>query len=90
VSSYHHQAIDVLGSGLLATARAADGVIEAVEHVGGTLLGVQWHPEDLARTSVTDAALFQDLVARASGFRRSSPGLASVEPRVSGSKEAVS
>lgn len=45
-NSFHHQAVDRVGRGLRAVARAADGVIEAVEGEGETfLLGVQWHPE---------------------------------------------
>lgn len=65
VSSYHHQAVDRIGAGLTVTARADDGCIEALEHEGGTLLAVQWHPEDLHATNPTDAALFTDLVERA-------------------------
>jgi putative glutamine amidotransferase len=65
VSSYHHQAVDRVGAGLSVAARAADGCIEALEHDAGTLLAVQWHPEDLCRTHPTDAALFTDLVERA-------------------------
>jgi gamma-glutamyl-gamma-aminobutyrate hydrolase PuuD len=43
----HHQAIKDLGPGLRATARADDGVIEAVELEGASfVLGVQWHPEE--------------------------------------------
>jgi gamma-glutamyl-gamma-aminobutyrate hydrolase PuuD len=43
----HHQSIDALGRGLVVTARAADGVIEAVELPGASfVLGVQWHPEE--------------------------------------------
>jgi putative glutamine amidotransferase len=43
----HHQAIDRLGKGLVATATAADGVIEAVEMPSAHfVLGVQWHPEE--------------------------------------------
>lgn len=44
---HHHQAIDRLGSGLLVTARARDGVPEAIElsDDGRWVLGVQWHPE---------------------------------------------
>jgi putative glutamine amidotransferase len=42
----HHQALDQLGRGLEVTARARDGVIEAVELPGSRfVLAVQWHPE---------------------------------------------
>jgi len=44
---HHHQAIDRLGSGLLVTGSARDGVPEAIELEGDDswVLGVQWHPE---------------------------------------------
>jgi len=46
VRSHHHQGVDRLGAGLVVTARAEDGVVEALEGAGGGfLLGVQWHPE---------------------------------------------
>ncbi|ROQ62749.1 putative glutamine amidotransferase [Streptomyces sp. 840.1] len=46
VPTYHHQAVDRLGAGLVASAHAADGAVEAVELPGpGWVLGVQWHPE---------------------------------------------
>jgi putative glutamine amidotransferase len=46
VNSSHHQAIREPAGGLLVTAHAADGVIEAVEWTGGGwVMGVQWHPE---------------------------------------------
>ncbi|MGN5634676.1 gamma-glutamyl-gamma-aminobutyrate hydrolase family protein [Streptomyces sp. AC154] len=46
VPTYHHQAVDRLGAGLVASAHAADGTVEAVERPGpGWVLGVQWHPE---------------------------------------------
>lgn len=47
VASAHHQAVDVLGTGLRVTARAADGCIEAVEGTSpeSWQLGIQWHPE---------------------------------------------
>jgi putative glutamine amidotransferase len=45
VMSHHHQAVDVLGAGLVATGWSDDGVIEAAELPTGFVLGVQWHPE---------------------------------------------
>lgn len=46
VNSVHHQSIDVLGAGLVACARADDGVIEAVVSTRHRWVrGVQWHPE---------------------------------------------
>jgi putative glutamine amidotransferase len=45
VVSHHHQAIDVVGRGLVASGWSDDGVVEAAEGRGGFLLGVQWHPE---------------------------------------------
>ena len=49
ISSSHHQAIDRPGEDLIVTAKADDGIIEAVERADKTnkqfLLGIQWHPE---------------------------------------------
>jgi putative glutamine amidotransferase len=48
VNSLHHQAVAQAGDTLRVTARATDGVIEAVEDASKRfLLGVQWHPEKL-------------------------------------------
>ncbi|MEU6667717.1 gamma-glutamyl-gamma-aminobutyrate hydrolase family protein [Streptomyces sp. NPDC046727] len=47
VPTYHHQAVDRLGEGLVPSAHAEDGTVEAVELPAdrGWALGVQWHPE---------------------------------------------
>jgi len=51
VNSRHHQAPKDLGEGLVASATAPDGVIEAIEDPNRRFcLGVQWHPENFWRT----------------------------------------
>ncbi len=45
VTSAHHQAIDVLGKGLLAVAASDDQILEAIEHESLPIICVQWHPE---------------------------------------------
>lgn len=49
VNSFHHQAVQTLASDLVVTARATDGLIEAVEMPDNPfgVIGVQWHPECL-------------------------------------------
>jgi len=56
VNNSHHQALGKLGAGFRAAARAADGIVEAIESEPGSdvlWFGVQFHPErmdgDLAR-----------------------------------------
>ena len=53
VNSFHHQAILEPAPGLRVTARATDGLIEAVEFTNGSpnLIGVQWHPECIQKYS---------------------------------------
>lgn len=65
VSSYHHQAVDAVGAGLRVVGRAADGIVEALEHERAEMLAVQWHPEDTSATDPTQQALFDWLVERA-------------------------
>jgi putative glutamine amidotransferase len=63
VPTHHHQAIDELGQGLVATAWTDDGIVEAAEfHDEGApfMLAVQWHPE-----VADDLSLFRGLVAAA-------------------------
>jgi putative glutamine amidotransferase len=45
VNTYHHQTVERLGAGLFVVGRAADGVIEIVEHEEHRIVAVQWHPE---------------------------------------------
>jgi len=65
VTSHHHQGLGRVGEGLVETAWAADGTLEAVEDPSLRFtVGVQWHPE-----SGEDAALFEALVAEARAYR---------------------
>jgi putative glutamine amidotransferase len=65
VNSRHHQAVQTVGSGLVVSATAPDGVIEAVEDPSKRFcVGVQWHPENFYRTGEF-RALFEALVAAA-------------------------
>ncbi|GIH69971.1 gamma-glutamyl-gamma-aminobutyrate hydrolase [Sphaerimonospora thailandensis] len=80
-SCYHHQCASTLGDGLVATAYAEDGTVEAAElrlsneqaeptgSAGpyGWFLGVQWHPEDTAATDPVNQRIFDALVAAARG-----------------------
>ena len=66
VNSLHHQAVEVAGAGLVASAWAEDGTIEAIEGAGTLrLIGVQWHPELLV-AEASHSALFDWLVEEAS------------------------
>ena len=67
-NSHHIQAVAALGAGLRAAARAADGVIEAVESVDGRVIGLQFHPERMLDRALP---LFQDLVERAAAAKSS-------------------
>lgn len=66
VNSMHHQAINQLGDGLVATAWADDGCIEGAELPGRRfVLGVQWHPEEMASQNEPSRRLFAGFVAAA-------------------------
>lgn len=69
VNSFHHQAVDpsALGAGLVVSALAEDGTIEAIEAIDSLrfLLGVQWHPEMLVKLKDPSAlALFEAFATR--------------------------
>jgi putative glutamine amidotransferase len=62
VNTRHLQAIASVGDGFSVSARAPDGVIEAIEHENGRIFGVQFHPE---RMGATTQPLFRHLVTLA-------------------------
>ena len=45
IASGHHQAVDRVGEGLVVTAIADDGTVEALEDPSRWVASVQWHPE---------------------------------------------
>ena len=47
VNSRHHQSVGRTGKDLVVSARAADGIVEAIEKPDAAFcIGVQWHPEN--------------------------------------------
>jgi putative glutamine amidotransferase len=75
VNSVHHQAIDRVAPGLVVTATAPDGMIEAVETPDDRwwVLGVQWHPEEFVRDDhAPDHGLF---AALANAIERAEAGM---------------
>jgi|SRR5262245_4515291 len=65
VNSMHHQAVRALGVGLTAAAWAPDQIVEGVEldDPERFVVGVQWHPEELAARSEPARRLFAALVS---------------------------
>ena len=70
VNSHHHQAIETIGRDLLATAWAADGLVEGLEDTRSDryALAVQWHPELGWRQDGFSQALFQRFVSEAQSY----------------------
>ncbi len=65
VNTRHLQAVATVGRGLRVSARAPDGVIEAIESPDGRLIGVQFHPERMGSEGLL---LFRHLVRQAEKF----------------------
>jgi putative glutamine amidotransferase len=60
VNSRHHQAVGRIGAGLLVSAKAPDGTVEALEDPKRRfVLAVQWHPEERAPRNPSDRTLFE-------------------------------
>ncbi|MBQ9010487.1 MAG: gamma-glutamyl-gamma-aminobutyrate hydrolase family protein [Clostridia bacterium] len=62
VNSFHHQAIKQVAPGFSVSAKARDGIIEAIEIRGEHILGVQWHPEVMIPVHPEHLGLFRQLV----------------------------
>jgi len=70
VNSHHHQALETVGRELVATAWAADDLIEAAEDPRDDrwVLGVQWHPELAWEQDSLSLALFSRFIEEARKF----------------------
>jgi putative glutamine amidotransferase len=76
VNSYHHQAIDRLGAGVVPVAWADDGVVEALELAGDAwVLGVQWELQESWKDDERMLAVFEAFVS-ATARRRARPAAA--------------
>lgn len=68
--SYHHQAVDEVAPGLIVSALAKDGTIEAIEDQSKPFwLGVQWHPERTPEDVATQS-LFNTFIEAARNYRK--------------------
>ncbi|MFL5864882.1 MAG: gamma-glutamyl-gamma-aminobutyrate hydrolase family protein [Solirubrobacteraceae bacterium] len=74
VNSYHHQSIATLGRGVQVTARAPDGVVEAIEVPSPTFcLGVQWELQEECAPGGNGERILRLFLAEATSVRRQSP-----------------
>jgi putative glutamine amidotransferase len=70
VNSSHHQAVGILGDGLIKAAWSPDdGIVEAAEvHGDQFMMGVQWHPERVFEENKAAQCLFQSFVDAAAAW----------------------
>jgi len=68
VNSHHHQVVENVGTNLIPTAWANDGLIEALEdpRTDRYVVGVQWHPELGWERDEVSKRLFESFVSAAS------------------------
>lgn len=66
VNSFHHQILKDIAADFDVSARAKDGVVEAIEHRSADfIIGVQWHPEMRSMVDPDMKKLFQALITEA-------------------------
>lgn len=63
VNSQHHMAVDEVAPDFIASARCPDGIVEAIENVGGDwfAIGTQFHPESDS-ASALDVRIFDEFI----------------------------
>lgn len=66
VNSMHHQAVKSRAESLRISSRSSeDGIVEGMESPDGSIIAVQWHPEELLESVPVMNKLFEDLIRRA-------------------------
>ena len=66
VNSMHHQAVKTPAPGAVVSARAEDGIIEAIEFPEKRfMLGLQWHPEHMWQDYASARRIWSDFVSAA-------------------------
>lgn len=72
VNSSHHQAVNLIGDGLVVTAHSDDGIIEAIEIPSRRfVIGVQYHPERMLKNPLLSwhaEKLFKEFINAASAI----------------------
>lgn len=62
-NSFHHQAVEHIGTNLIATGKTADEIIETIEMPSHPfVVGVQWHPESMLESAPSMKQLFHALI----------------------------
>ncbi|OZU87667.1 gamma-glutamyl-gamma-aminobutyrate hydrolase [Virgibacillus indicus] len=69
INSWHHQANRSVPSSFQVSAKASDGVVEAIESKAHSfVLGVQWHPEGM--TDEASSKIYQGFIAACAEYKR--------------------
>ncbi len=66
VNSYHELGTNYTASPLKVWARAADGIIKAVQHEQLPITGIMWHPERIVPYAERDINLIKNIFSKAS------------------------
>lgn len=72
VNSNHHQAVDILADGFVASAVTADGLVEAFEYANpGSqfLIAVQWHPERMGYNNPLSGNIAREFIKYSKLFK---------------------
>lgn len=71
VNTFHHQAVKAVAPNFIQTATSPDGICEAIESEFYPIIGVQWHPENLAIADIeAHKSLFSWLINEASLYQK--------------------